>query len=275
MIRRRPRVHPLHLLWIWLLTCASAAASDSVTLYGELRQTDDGGIVLHCPQEPGVVYLPFNPNIILRDLLNIQVQVRGEIRDSFQRDNTTMRILAVDSVKPMRAEYGDTTVLSRAAIGLPGTEPAEIHNYFNRACYLYDRYAVLTRQPTGYAGHALRVLVREPGDAPDAVCENLEGRPLYELDDPQAGFAGLSGDTLFIAIGQPQVPYTLVAINLARQQQMLNAQVVPDATVAGKTLRYHQQVNVACPQGKIAVRPMTLDLVTGRGKEIGKVGCWP
>ena len=275
MFRPRTAVFLLCLFLTLPLAQSAALASDSVTVYGVLRQSDQGGIVLECPQEPGVIYLPFNPHTILADLLNIEVQVRGEIRDTFMRQNTTVRILAVSDIKPLRAEYGSTTIIDQAAIGLPGTQPAEIHNYFNRVCYLYDRYAVLTRQPTNYAGHALRVLVRNPGDAPDAVCENLEGTPLYELDNDQAGFAGLSGDTLFVAIGQPRVPYTLVAINLARQQQTLNALVVPDANVAGQTLHYRQQVQAACPADKIAVRPMALDLVTGRGKELGKATCWP
>lgn len=275
MFRPRTPVALLLVFWSLLLTSLTAVASDRVTLYGMLHQTDQGGIVLECPQEPGVVYVPFDPTSIMADTLDIEVQVRGETRDSFMRQGKTFRILAVTDVKPLRAEYGSTTVTANEAFGLPGTDRAQVHAYFNKTCYLYERYAVLVRLPVGYVGHALLVLNRNPGDAPDAICEALQGSPLYELDDNQAAFAGLAADTLFFTIGRTQEPHTLVAVNLARQQQVLNASVVPGAAVAGQTLRYRQQVGTTCPEGKTAARPMALDLVTGRAKNLGKATCWP
>jgi hypothetical protein len=261
--------------WLWPLPAVSGTDADQVTLYGVFQRSPQGGIVLACPQEPGVVYLPFAAGAVMDNELGIQVQVRGEIRDSFVRDGTTVRVLAVSSIRPMREEYGSTRVTDVAAYGLPGTDAVQIHAYAETTCYLYDRYAVLERQADVPDGHSLRVLQRGPGDNPAAVCESLQGRPLFEI--PNGGdfsFAGLSGETLFVQNGPPQAVHGLMAVNLAQQKQTLNTTVIPGSAVAGRVLRYQQTVPGACPAGAIAARPMAFDLATGRTTETGKASCW-
>jgi hypothetical protein len=245
------------------------------------QQRPEGGIVLTCPQEPDVVYMPFDSGSIMGDVLHIQVQVRGEIRDSFVKNGKTVRILAVSAIKPLTAEYGATRVTSQTSFGLPGADATTIHAYLNKTCYLYARYAVLELQSAFADGHVLRVLARDPQDDPSAVCENLQGKHLFEI--PNGGdftFAGLSGDTLFVQNGPPKAVHGLMAVNVARQRQTLNAVVVPGTTIAGRTLRYKETAanrtgKSSCPAGKVAARPMTLDLVTGRTSTVGKAGCWP
>jgi hypothetical protein len=265
------------LLGSWLCPLPALADTEAkpITVYGLFHQTSQGGIVLNCPQEPDVVFLPFDSGAIMRDVLDIQVQVRGEIRDSFVRDGKTVKVLAISAITPMKAEYGATTVTSQTAYGLPGTDPVQIHAYPDRTCYLYDRYAVLERLANYSDGHGLAVLARNAGDNPAAVCETLEGTPLFTI--PNGGdftFAGLTGDTLLVQNGSPKAVHGLMAVNLSQQKQTLNATVVPGSAVTGRTLRYGQTVAGSCPNGATAARPMALDLVTGHGKDIGKTSCW-
>lgn len=263
--------------WLWPLAVSTAAwaADRTLTLYGVFHQTSEGSIVFHCPQQPEVVYLPFDPGSIMGDVLDIQVQVRGEIRDSFQRDGKTVHILAVSAIKPLTAEYGATTVTRHARFGLPGADAADIHAYSDKTCYLYARYAVLERLAPYSDGHSLRVLARNASDDPSAVCEDLQGTPLFAI--PNGGdfhFAGLAGDTLLVQNGPPKAIHGLMAVNLARKKQTLEAVVAPGSAVVGRSLRYDRKVAGTCPDGGIAIRPMTLDLVTGRVKDVGKTRCW-
>lgn len=280
MSRVFSRLH-LFLVFVCCLVPVSAPAVEipvgtAMTVYGVFHQSPQGGIVLECPQEPGVVYLPFDATAIMSDVLNIQVQVRGEIRDSFMRDGKTIRVLAVTDITPLRAEYGATRVIDQAAIGLPGADAAQIHLYHDATCYLYGRYAVLERLAPGFVGHSLRVLARQPDDDPDAVCEGLQGAHLFTVDHATDDtFAGLSGDTLLLQKGLPQQVHGLMAINLVKARQTLDAVVLPGETITGHILSYRQKAQTRCPAGKIAARPMTLNFTTGRIRDIGKIVCWP
>lgn len=266
----------------WCLGVAAPAWSGAAetAVYGVLRQSPQGGIELVPPEEPHVVYIPFDPGSIMSDWIGLQVQMRGVVRDSFSRDGTTYRVLAVSQVRPLTAEYGNTTVTDHAAYGLPGTDPVQIHAYFNKACYLYARYAVLERQSSDADGHSLRVLERQPQDDPAAVCEHLQGTPLFKI--PNGGdytFVGLSGDVLFVRNGSASDMHGLMAANLAQQRQILNATVVPGAHVDGHTLHYRQVLSTGsgprCPSGKTAVQGMVLDLTSGMTRHEGKTTCWP
>ncbi|WP_300160336.1 hypothetical protein [Solidesulfovibrio sp.] len=273
---------PLVLLSLLLAADPSPAASEQdsrkTTLYGMFHRTPESGIIFENPQEPDVVYLPFDAKTIMGDSLDIKVQVQGSVVDSFARNGKTYRVLTVDSVRPMAAEYGATTIADGARAGLPGTDAAEVHDYRNRQCYLYPRYAVLDRQAAYSDGHNLRVVARTGADNPDAVCENLEGRPLFEI--PNGGdfaYAGLSGDTLFIRNGRADAVHGLMAVDLAREKQTLDATVAPGASVASGVLRYVEvepaTAKPACPAGKTALRDMRLDLRTGKATAAGKVTC--
>lgn len=275
---------PFVVTLLTLLACCLAAVpvlgqptpnAPKQTFYGQFHQTADGAVVFTESQHPNLVYMPFDPTGVSTDDLNIDVQVQGAVKDSFKRNGKDYRILAVDSIKPMTAEYGATTIAKDRHPGLPGADAAEVHTYPDKICFLYQHYAVLEQQ-TGYAaGHGLRVLGRNASDAPDAVCESLEGRPIFEI--PNGGdfsFGGLSGDTLFIRNGQADAVHGLLAVNLVQQKQTLEATVAPGATIHNGTLRYTLVVPQAfCPKGKAAMRDMALDLKTGRVGAVGKVDC--
>ena len=250
------------------------------TVYGMLRQTPQGGIELTSAQEPGVVYVPFDPGSIMDSLLDIKVRVRGVVREIVARNGVTYKVLAVDDVTPMTAEYGATTIERGQAAGLPGTDLAEVHAYHDRTCYFYPRYAVVETLASYSAGHVLKVSAHTAADSPDAVCELAQGRPLFEI--PNGGdfaFAGLSGDTLFIANGSADAVHGLMAVNLATQKQTLDTTVTPGAKVAAGRLDYAEKIESgrkpACPAGKTAARPMRLDLKTGKTAPAGKDSCWP
>ncbi len=277
-------------LALFLLLCGlpadPASAGDEAdpkktTLYGMFRQAPEGGVVFVNAEEPDAVYVPFDPASIMTDVLGVKVQVRGEIRDTFIRQGKTYRILAVTDIRPMTAEYGATTVATGKHFGLPGSDPAEIHAYHNRTCYLYDRYAVVETLASYSDGHTLRVLTHAPGEDRDAVCEGLKGRPLFEI--PNGGdfaFAGLAGDTLFVQNGPAAAVHGLMAVNLAAQKQILDATVIPGAALDKGVLRYQELVpppgaQKTCPAGQSAIRPMALDLKTGAAREAGKAACRP
>jgi len=268
-------------LWGDPALAASDPETNLTTLYGMFRQSPGGGIVFTSPQEPDVVYLPFDPGAIMGDVLNIEVRLRGTIRDTFTRQGKSYRVVAVVDVKPMTAEYGATTITDKASFGLPGTDAVQIHAYHDRACYLYARYAVLEKISTTSDGHSLRVLSRTAADAPDAVCENLEGTPLFEI--PNGGdfaFAGLTGDTLFVQNGQPEKLHGLMSVNLTTRQQTLNATVTPGAALRKGVLHYRQLVPAgttkkACPAGGNVTRAMLFDLKSGISRQAGKIACWP
>ena len=250
------------------------------TVYGMLRQTTQGGIELTSAQEPGVVYVPFDPGSIMDSLLNIKVRVRGVVREIVARNGVTYKVLAVDDVTPMTAEYGATTIERGKAAGLPGTDLAEVHAYHDRTCYFYPRYAVVETLASYSDGHVLKVAAHTAADSPDAVCELAQGRPLFEI--PNGGdfaFAGLSGDTLFVANGSAEALHGLMAVNLAAEKQTLDSTVIPGAKVAAGRLDYAEKIESgrkpACPAGKTAVRPMRLDLKTGKAAPAGKDSCWP
>ena len=280
----------LHLLVLSALICGLPSVCCAIpneegegakkTLYGMFRQTRQGGIEFVSPQEPEVVYLPFDAASILDNFLNIQVEVHGEIRDSFQRNGKTVRILAVADIHPLTAEYGATRITKSAAVGLPGTASAEVHSYQNMTCFLYDRYAVL-ETPADYTdGHTLRLLARTEADAPAAVCENRQGRPLFEI--PNGGdftFAGMAGDTLFVVNGPADATHGLMAVNVATKKQTLDATVTPGTALAKGSLSYKEVLPAgrapSCPAGKTAVRPMALDLASGKATPAGKPACWP
>ncbi|WP_428566701.1 MAG: hypothetical protein ACP59X_06685 [Solidesulfovibrio sp. DCME] len=288
---RRPisRIVSLVLLSLCLGTDPLLAAPEQEgskkTLYGMFQQSAMGGINFVDPQEPEVVYIPFDATSILSDDLNVKVQVQGSIVNSFVRNGKTYRIITVDSVKPMTAEYGATTIASGQHTGLPGTDAVTVHTYHNKTCYLYDRYAVLERLAAYSNGHDLRVLARGGADNPDAVCESLEGSPLFEIpNDGDFTFAGLSGDILFIRNGQADAVHGLLAVNLTQQKQILDATVLPGASVAKGALRYAAvagaqkgkgagTAKAACPAGKTAAQDMSLDLRTGKSTAVGKVTC--
>lgn len=250
------------------------------TVYGMLRQTPQGGIELTSAQEPGVVYVPFDRGSIMNSLLDIKVRVTGVVREIVARNGIAYKVLAVDEVTPMTAEYGATTIERGKAAGLPGTDLAEVHAYHDRTCYFYPRYAVV-ESLAGYSdGHVLKVSAHTAADSPDAVCELAQGRPLFEI--PNGGdfaFAGLSGDTLFVANGAADALHGLMAVNLAAQKQTLDATVTPGAKVASGSLAYEEKIESgrkpACAAGKTAVRPMRLDLKTGKAAPAGKDSCWP
>jgi hypothetical protein len=268
-------------LWPGPLPAASDAPAKLTTVYGMLRQSPEGGIVFVSSQEPDVVYLPFDPGAIMGSLLNIEVRLRGEIRDSFTRQGKTYRVVAVADIEPMKDEYGNTAITENASFGLPGSDPVQIHAYHGKTCYLYAHYAVLEILAMNSDGHALRVMTRTAADAPAAVCEDLEGMPLFEIPDGgDFSFAGLSGDTLFIQNGAPSQIHGLMAVNLATKTQTLDATVPPGATVSKGVLRYQQKmadggVKKVCPAGQTATRPMVLDMKTGKSREVGKTVCWP
>ncbi len=286
---RRPfsRILSLVLFSLFLGAQPAQAASEpegnKKTLYGMFRQSAEGGINFIDPQEPDVVYIPFDAKAILSDDLNIKVQVQGAVVESFSRNGKNYRLITVDSVKPMTAEYGATTIAPGQHPGLPGTDAATVHAYHNKTCYLYDRYAILERLAPYSDGHSLRVLARSAADNPDAVCESLEGAPLFEI--PNGGdfaFAGLSGDTLFVQNGRAEAVHGLLAVNLALRKQTLDATVLPGASVAKGVVRYAEVVKAeagkakafaACPAGKTAARDMTLELKAGKATAVGKVTC--
>lgn len=272
-----------------LLGCLMAApalaeAQDEtkkVTVYGVLHQNAQGGIELTSPQEPGVVYVPFDPGSIMGTMLDIKVRVRGDIRASVVRQGMTYKVLAVDDVTPMTAEYGATTIEHGKAVGLPGTDTAEVHAYYDKTCYFFPRYAVVETLANYTDGHTLRVLAHTAADSPDAVCEMAQGTPLFEV--PNGGdfaFDGLVGDTLFVQNGQPKAIHGLMAVNLAGQKQTLDATVTPGGHVEKGKLLYAEKLpdtgrKSACPADKTAVRPMVLDLKTGKSAAAGKETCWP
>ena len=269
-------------LFVWIVSLPGSGHAGETTVFGILRQASDGGIVLENPQNPQVVYIPFDKNAIMDSMLNVQVQVTGEIRDSFVRDGKTYSIIAASNIKILEAEYGNTKITKQANYGLPGTDTAEIHAYFNKTCYLYAHYAIIERSSDDTDGHSLRVLRREPQDDSAAICEAREGTPLFKI--PNGGdfsFAGLAGDVLFIQNGPVSGLHGLMAVNLASQQQILNAVVVPGATVVGHSLHYPGLAEntsghrALCPQGKTAVRMMDLDCTTGHIHTDGKTSCWP
>jgi hypothetical protein len=272
-------------IFFCLLSEPSMAADDqigkTVTIYGTLRQSPQGGIELYCPQEPDVIYLPFDTGAIMSDYLNIKVSVKGEIKDAFTRQNKNYRVITVSDIKPMRAEYGSTTIEKDKHVGLPGSDPAEVHAYHNKTCYLYDHYAVLEDLTAPYDGHSLRVRIRAAGNAPDAICEDLEGKPLFEISNGgDFTFAGLSGDTLFVQHGAPTALHSMIAVNLAAQTQTLDAAITPGATIEKDTLRYQEKLsdtaaNKVCPTGKSAMRPMVLNMKSGKSRQAGKIVCWP
>jgi hypothetical protein len=284
---RRAPAHFLMLCFIFCCfwTVSGMAAADqignAVTIYGTFRQSPQGAMELYCLEEPDVVYLPFDTGAIMSDYLNIKVSVKGEIRDSFVREGKKYRIISIDEIKPMVAEYGETTIEKGKRVGLPGSDPAEVHAYHNKTCYLYDHYAVLENLFANYDGHSLRVRIRSAADAPDAICEDLEGKPLFEI--PNGGdfiYAGLAGDTLFVQNGSPTAIHGMIAVNLATEKQTLDATVTPDATVEKGSLHYQEKLpdNAAkkvCPVGKTAMRPMIMDLKTGKSRQAGKIVCWP
>jgi len=188
-------------------------------LYGMFRQSPEGGVEFVSPQEPDVVYVPLDAASIMADVLNIQVQVRGEIRESFARQGKTTRILAVEDIRPMTAEYGATRIEKDKAVGLPGADPAEVHAYHDKTCAAYDRYAVVETLADYSDGHTLRLLARTAADAPAAVCGNLQGTPLFEI--PNGGdfaFAGISGDTLFVQNGPTDAVHGLMAVNFRHEE---------------------------------------------------------
>lgn len=246
-----------------------------LTIYGLFHQTPQGGILLSCPQEPDIVYLPFDPSAIMSDVFDIQVQVRGTLQATFQRDGKTVRVLSVTHITPLRSDYGETHVIDHAAFGLPGADAPQIRISHDATCYLYERYAVLERQAPGFNGHVLHILARNPGDDPAAECANFQGTPLFSIDHAaDYTFAGLSGNTLLLQKGLPQQLHGLMAVNLAQARQTLDAVVVPGEAIAGDVLNYRQQAHAQCPTGQIAVRPMTLDFATGRIRDIGRPVCW-
>lgn len=268
-------------LFVSGLCCAPALAvaaqeAGKKTLYGMFKQTPEGSIIFLDPQETGVVYLPFDSSASMSGSLDIQVQVQGEIRDSFNRNGKTYRVLTVSSIHPLTAEYGSTTAQSGRHVGLPGTETADVHTYQNKTCYVYDRYAVLETLADYSNGHTLRVVSRTAADNPSAVCENLQGTPLFEI--PNGGeftFAGLSGDTLFVENGKPSALHGLMAVNLARQKQTLDATVLPGAAVSKGTLHYTEKFNAlkSCPAGTTPMHKMSLDLAAGKTQSLGSGFC--
>lgn len=278
------RFHPLSRVFMLISFClglglampVSAQEDGKETLYGMFRQSPEGGIVFVSPQETGVIYLPFDPNGIMNSSLDIQVQVKGSIRDSFNRNGKTYRVLTVDSISPMTAEYGSTTIQSGRHVGLPGTDSADVHAYRDKTCYLYPHYAVLETLASYSAGHILRVLDKTAADDPAAVCETLEGTPLFEI--PNGGdfsFAGLSGDTLFIQNGQPNALHGLMAVNLAKRRQILNATVLPGASVTKGILSYTEKDNTphSCPSGMASMRKMRFDLSGDHAQAVGSGFC--
>ena len=263
---------------------AEAEAQDGskkTTVYGMFRQSAQGGIELTSPQEPGVVYIPFDRGAIMGSVVGIKVRVRGVVRDIVDRQGTSYRILAVDDITPLTAEYGATTIERGKTVGLPGTDLAEVHAYHNKTCFFYPRYAVVETLAQYSDGHTLRVLGHSATDSPDAVCELAQGTPLFEI--PNGGdfaFAGLAGDTLLVQNGQPKAVHGLMAVNLATQKQTLDATVVPGGSVDKGRLLYSQTLpaagrKTACPADKTAVRPMSLELKTGKTAGVGKDSCWP
>lgn len=251
------------------------------TVYGMFRQSAQGGIELTSPQEPGVVYVPFDTGAIMGEVVGIKVRVVGVVRDIVDRQGVSYRILAVDDITPLTAEYGATAITRGQSVGLPGTDAAEVHAYHNKTCYFFPRYAVVETIASYSDGHTLRVAAHSASDSPDAVCELKQGSPLFEI--PNGGdfaFAGLSGDTLFVRNGQPKEIHGLLAVNLATEKQTMDATVVPGASVAKGRLNYAEARpetggKSACPAGKTATRPMALDLKSGKAVATGKETCWP
>jgi len=251
------------------------------TVYGMFRQNQQGGIELTSPQEPGVVYVPFDTGSIMGSVVDIKVRVVGVVRDIVDRQGISYRILAVDDITPMTAEYGATTITHSQSAGLPGTDTADVHAYHNKTCYFFPRYAVVETLASYSDGHTLRVAAHTAADSPDAVCELAQGTPLFEI--PNGGdftFAGLAGDTLLVQNGRSQAIHGLMAVNLATQKQTLDATVIPGSTVAKGRLNYAETRpetgrKSACPAGKTAARLMTLELKTGKSVAAGKETCWP
>jgi hypothetical protein len=251
-----------------------------ISVYGMLRQSPQGGIELVSAQEPGVVYVPFDRGSIMGTMLDIKVRVRGVVRDIEVRGGTTYKVLAVDEVTPLTAEYGATVIERDQAAGLPGTDAAEVHRYHDRTCYFYPRYAVV-ESLAGYSdGHVLRVSGHTAADSPDAVCELAQGTPLFEI--PNGGdfaFAGLSGDTLLVTNGATNALHGLMAVNLAVQKQTLDATVAPGERLEKGQLVYAEKLpegrKSSCAAGKTAMRTMRLDLKTGKASPAGKDICWP
>ena len=283
------RIQSLLITLAVVLCCLMGAAEPAeaeaetrkTTVYGMFRQSAQGGIELTSPQEPGVVYIPFDTGAIMGSVVGIKVRVVGVVRETVDRQGISYRILAVDEIKPLTAEYGATTITRNQPVGLPGTDAAEVHAYHNKTCYFFPRYAVVETLASYSDGHTLRVAAHTGADSPDAVCELAQGRPLFEI--PNGGdfaFAGLAGDTLLVQNGAPQEMHGLMAVNLAAGKQTLDATVAPGATVVKGRLLYTEKRpetgrKTACPAGKTAVRPMALVLKTGKAAAAGKETCWP
>lgn len=276
---------PLVAIWMlvccWGVTVAEAAEGQDTrtAFYGMFKQAPEGGIIFTNPQEPDVVYLPFDPRGVM-DNLNIWVAVRGSIKDTFTRQGKTVHVLVVDAIKPMTAEYGPTTVAKDTVVGLPGCDAAEVHTYPDHTCALYDRYAILTRPAPYASGQDIRVRARKAGDLPAALCENLEGKPLFEI--PDGGdyvFAGLAGDTLLVRNGPADAIHGLMGVDLSGPRQTLDVTVAPGERVDHAILHYLERAahagGKACPAGKTAVRPMRFDLRSGKARPDGTMRCWP
>lgn len=255
--------------------------SKKTTIYGMFRQSPQGGLELTSPQEPGVVYIPFDRGSVMAAVVGIKVRVTGVVRDIVERQGVSYRVLSVADITPLRAEYGATTIERGKAVGLPGTDTAEVHRYHNQTCYLFPRYAVVETLAAYTDGHSLRVLAHTDADSPDAVCEMAQGTPLFEI--PNGGdftFAGVSGDTLLVQNGPATAIHGLMAVNLVVQKQTLDATVAPGTAVAKGRLLYAEKRpetgrQAACPAGQTAVRPMALEMKTGKAAAAGKDTCWP
>lgn len=140
-----------------------------------------------------MVYVPFDRGSIMNSLLDIKVRVTGVVREIVARNGITYKVLAVDEVTPMTAEYGATTIERGKAAGLPGTDLAEVHAYHDRTCYFYPRYAVV-ESLAGYSdGHVLKAWPTRWRIRRTRSASWPRGGPLFEIPNGGDGLCRLVG----------------------------------------------------------------------------------
>ncbi len=201
-----------------------APKATPVEVIGKFSQAPSGAVTFTADEEPGVVYMPMRMTTNPSDYLNIYVKVTGSVTDSFQKGDTTVKILSIKKITPMDAEYGSTKTSGDLFYGVRDSWPVEIHKYADHTCYLYENYAVQEVPAQDSNGYNLTLFKRTHGDDPIAVCENLKGKPyMYIENKGDNHFYGLSGQRLFVDDGAGPDPHALIVYDLAARQEVFTA----------------------------------------------------
>ncbi len=101
---------------------ASEPEGTKKTLYGMFRQSAEGGINFIDPRNPTSSTFRSMPKPYERRPEHQGAGARRVV-ESFSRNGKNYRLITVDSVKPMTAEYGATTIAPGQHPGLPAPMP--------------------------------------------------------------------------------------------------------------------------------------------------------